>query len=258
MNTKDLELISRRIKLLQEFRNVLISWFNGSDKNEKARLRSHINLNLVAVKQAIREAGVAKRMTMGPPPALGGAILRNVDPLDMLFQEYYGMSIVPDVVDMLEEAVGVYENLRSDSGLVRLASVAETVEIESAIERALRPSFRAPPEKERDVQDAIEVILAAIGVKFTRDQDTAPVGARAFKPDFVVPAEDLAIEVKLTGPKLSESDAQEQLSADIAAYRTRWKRLLAVIYDCGAVRDPARMRSENMTHFGVRVLIVKH
>jgi hypothetical protein len=95
-------------------------------------------------------------------------------------------------------------------------------------------------------------------VAFTREQDTAPVGARAFKPDFVIEELDLAIEVKLAKPGHSESKIQEELAADIAAYRTRWRHIIFVVYDLGVIADPDRMRRENMRHFGVSVLIIKH
>jgi hypothetical protein len=64
--------------------------------------------------------------------------------------------------------------------------------------------------------------------------------------------------VKFTNDKHSASKAQEEISADIAAFKTKWSRVLVVIYDVGAIDDPQRMRDDNMKHFGVSVLIVKH
>jgi hypothetical protein len=255
MSTPD--LISRRISHLEAFRSAVVRWGASNAEDDDDELRATINRKLVAARQAVREAGVAKSLTIRPPSGTG-VVHQDVDPFAVMFAPPYRVSVLQDVIGMVDQALGVYDALRDESGLVRLAGEAETVEIESAIDRALRPSFREPPQKERDVQDAIEVILRAIGVGFTREQETAPVAGRAYKPDFVVAAQDLAIEVKLTGPRLSESDAQEQLGTDIAGYRTRWKRLLAVVYDLGVVRDPERMRTENMKLFGVRVLIVKH
>jgi hypothetical protein len=64
--------------------------------------------------------------------------------------------------------------------------------------------------------------------------------------------------VKLAKPSHNESRVQEELSADIAAYRTRWRHIVFVIYDLGVIADPDRLRRENMRLFGVNVLIVKH
>jgi hypothetical protein len=102
------------------------------------------------------------------------------------------------------------------------------------------------------------VILRAVGVDFTRDQEVAPVAARASKPDFVLPSLDVALEVKLAHEKHSEGAIQEEIMADVSAYKTKWKRLVFVVYDTGVVHDPAKMREENMKHFGVNIMIVKH
>src|SRR5207245_1752133 len=87
----------------------------------------------------------------------------------------------------------VYEYMRDNSGLVRIQS-PEAIDIETAIERALRPHFRkSPPKSETAVQDSIETILNALGIDFRREKDTAPIGRRAFRPDFTVDNLSLAI-----------------------------------------------------------------
>jgi hypothetical protein len=134
-----------------------------------------------------------------------------------------------------------------------------SIDIEAAIERALRPTFHSnPPSSEREVQDAVETILNALGIIFVREKEVAPVGPRAFHPDFTVPDIELAIEVKLATVTHSASAIQEEIAADISAYRTKWRHLLFVIYDNGVITDPYQMRRENMQHFGVNVVIVKH
>ncbi|HJP91279.1 MAG TPA: hypothetical protein VJ875_04940 [Pyrinomonadaceae bacterium] len=103
------------------------------------------------------------------------------------------MSLIPAAMDSIEQAIGVYEHLQTDEGLVTLKS-KEAIDIEAAIERALRPSFRSgPPTSEKDVQDAVENIIRTLGVDFTRDREVTPVGAKAFRPDFIVTSLDLAI-----------------------------------------------------------------
>jgi len=43
----------------------------------------------------------------------------------------------------------------------------------------------------------------------------------------------------------------------VSAYKTRWARLLFVIYDLGVITDPHQVRQDNARHFGVSVVIVK-
>lgn len=248
-----------RIDLLIEFRKAILRWFAGQYEPEgKEQLRSFINRNTKAAQTAVLEAGCSKKVTVGPPPAIGGLVIQNADPFEMLFQDLWGRSLIPLAADACDQAIGVYEHLSKGSGMISLPR-REVVDIASAIERSLRPAFRtAPPTSEREVQNEVETILNAVGVSFNREQDTAPVGPRAFKPDFVLPDLDLALEVKLASPTHPESAVQEEVTADIAAYQTRWHHTLFVIYDLGVIADPDRLRRENMRLFGVIVVIAKH
>lgn len=253
MNDRD--KATKRIELLEEFRRSLHAVWN--DSNGAADARSFILRNSMAAKQAVAEAGVPATMQVSPPPAIGGPIM-DVDLFDNVFKKFYRVSILPDLDEAIEKAIGVYEHLRDETGLVTLVQ-PEALDALAAIERALRPAFRnGPPAVERDVQDAIETILQAAGVRYTREQETAPVGPRAFTPDFVLTDLDTALEVKLATPKHGASDIQEELAADIAAYPTKWKRCMFVIYDLSTITDPDALRRANMDHFGVTVLIVKH
>jgi hypothetical protein len=243
-----------RIVLLESFHETLLRWCS----DERDELRSVLNRNLMAVRQAVIKAGTFRTVTVGPPPAVGGFIAQNIDPFTMIFQDWYGSSVIPQVVDMIEQAIGVYESLEKSDGLVEIRS-KEAIDIEAAVERALRPAFRiGAPSSEREVQDAVETILNALGVVFVREKDVASVGPRAFHPDFTVPDLDLAIEIKLASSSHRASAIQEEIAADISAYRTKWRHLLIIIYDNGVITDPYQMRRDNMKHFGVNVVIVKH
>lgn len=206
------ELLEGRISLLREFYSRLDDWLNnGLTDEERRETRSYLNRNLVAARTAVLEAGTLKLMTIGPPPALGGMVMQNQDPFFCLFEDYYGSSLGFDTLDMVEQAIGVYEHLKNQTGLVPNFA-AEAIDIEGAIERTLRPSFRAaPPKSEQQVQDAVENILNALGIEYVRDREVAPVGPKAFKPDFTVPASGLAIEVKLAKDGHGPADIQEEL-----------------------------------------------
>jgi len=168
------------------------------------------------------------------------------------------LEVTDFVQNMVEQAIGVYEHQAAGGEIIRPISKG-TIEIVDAIQRALRPYFRlGPPDNERMVQDAIENILNAVGVEFTREMETAPGGAKSFRPDFVVQGEDLAIEVKLSKQGHGAKEIEEELAADITGYRTRWKLLLAVIYDLSEIADPHQFRQAHMKHYGVTVEIIKH
>lgn len=252
-------ILEQRIKLLRDFQSALERWFNGEFiPKERSELRSFINRNLIAVRNAVREAGTLKLMTISPPSAVGGLIVKEADPFENLFEDFWGISLIPVAIDSIEQAIGVYEHMQSESGLVSLFR-KEAIDIELAIERALRPAFRAnPPSSEKAVQDAIENILNALGVSFVRDREVAPVGGKAFKPDFTVGELNLALEVKLAKESHGVPAIQEEIAADISAYRTKWRRLIFVIYDLGVIDDPYQLRQEHIRLFGVSVVIVKH
>jgi hypothetical protein len=257
MNTNDISLIETRIALLEDYRVALKKYFHGEYDVSKDDLKSYINKNLVAVKNAVYEAGTLKMLSIGPPPMIGGA-RHSINPFDNIFEDFWGRSVIPDIVDSIEQAIGVYEHLKNKTGLINL-NHKEAIDIESAVERALRPAFRnEPPTNEKDVQDAVEDILNALGIKFTRDREVAPIGPKAFKPDFIIKDLDLAIEVKLARESHPATAIQDELNADISAYRTKWKRLLVIVYDLGVIDDPYKMRKDNMQYFGVSVIIIKH
>jgi REase_DpnII-MboI len=260
--------LQARVDLLDGFVTRLKEWNSASvashpgdsDKIEQRRseLESWVNRNALAVRRTVVDAGLGTVVAIGPPRALGGMVAR-IDVITEVFEDRFGRGVICEGIRLAEQAMGFYEHLRDNTGLVRLPRTPESLDVVDSIERALRPAFRSgPPSCEKDVQDQIEVILRAVGVDFTRDQEVAPVAARASKPDFVLPLLDVALEVKLANEKHSESKVQEEIMTDVSAYRTKWKRLVFVVYDTGVVHDPVKMRAENMKQFGVTILIVKH
>jgi hypothetical protein len=252
-----------QVALLRDLLMNLAIWrFPGSWGDVRhLNAKEHINANALAAKQLIRSAGGTTEVTVVDVGPRGGSKERLVDTFDTVFYSH-GERGEPHPAqrlgDAIRRALGWYGQLASGSPVARITSAA-SFDIESAIVRALRPAFQAgPPDRERDVQNAVEVILRAIAVDFTRDKESSTVGPRGFTPDFVVAAEDLAIEIKLASSKHSAGDVQEEIAADVAGYLTKWKRALFVIYDLGVISDPDRMRGDNMHRFGVTVLIVKH
>lgn len=96
------------IDLLETYKAVLLAWDDGAQElKDGTPVRTYINRNTRAVQKIVRRAGCGRTMTVSPPPAVGGMIMRNVDPFSCIFQGPYGMNMVPIISDMIDETVGV-------------------------------------------------------------------------------------------------------------------------------------------------------
>jgi len=94
------------INELEEFKNLLTQWQYGEPTYET---RTQINKKLRNVRNLVITAGVLKTFTISPPPMVGGMIMQNVDPFSMIFDPPYGLSLIPPLIDIIEEAIGVIE-----------------------------------------------------------------------------------------------------------------------------------------------------
>jgi hypothetical protein len=253
-------LLENALKQLRNFEKSFNTYSPCGDDGEQVRAQavSFINRNLMAIRQAVIDTGVNIVVAMNPPPMVGGP-RQTVDVLENVFRNGYGHSFIGDAIWVIERAIGVYEHIRDETGLVRLPTHASGLDLLDSIDRTLRPAFAdGPPKSEKDVQDKIEIILRSLNIEFTREIERATVGPRSSIPDFVLPALNLALEAKFAHAKHVEGKVQEEINADVSAYATKWKHLVFVIYDVGAINDPDRMRTDNMAKYGVRVIIVKH
>jgi len=90
--SKENLLLEKRIELLTRFYDALARTFHGEPNSED---RSFLNRNLIAVRNAVREAGTRKLIHISPPPAIGGVLMRNVDPFDNLFESFMVNPLFP-------------------------------------------------------------------------------------------------------------------------------------------------------------------
>jgi predicted nucleotide-binding protein len=95
------------IDQLEEFKSLIRVWEYGTPTSDT---RSKINRKINSVKNILKRAGVLKLCTISPPPMIGGPIMRNIDPFTLIFDPPYGVSVIPTLVDMIDEAIGVIEN----------------------------------------------------------------------------------------------------------------------------------------------------
>jgi hypothetical protein len=267
-NTK----LQDRIDRLEDFLQRLTAYSKAREKGWRGRridfsldsyetpedlagLKSEINRRVVAVRRMVLEAGALKLVTYIDPPVAGRG-QHFVDVFENVFGGMHDHAFLPHALEQVERAIGAYQAMLVDPSL--FATAKDSLDIVGAVNRSLRPSFATPPDNERAVQDAVEQILRTLGVAYHRDKEVAPIGPTSFKPDFTIESLDLAIEIKLATRTHTATQIQRELAEDIAAYRTKWRHLLAIVYDCGEIRDPEQLKRENEAHFGVTVIITKH
>lgn len=159
--------VDEKIKRLDDFKQAVLEW-SASYRNEIRRneLRSYINQNKIWARQQVVEAKCLKTLMITPPPAVGGLIMRNVDPFAMLFNAPYGMSMVNYVVDMVDETIGVLQTLPEEA-----ADASDTPKVEISVQQnyafVAMPIDPSNPELE-DVLDAIKEGAQRCGVQAER------------------------------------------------------------------------------------------
>lgn len=91
------------LSTIEIFKKLILKQMNGNGD------RTAINQSIALVKKIIRMAGTYKTITIAPPSLVGGVVMRNVDPFDILFSAPYGMSfdIYNLVLDIVDETIGV-------------------------------------------------------------------------------------------------------------------------------------------------------
>ena len=92
-----------RIARLEQFKGLLLDWRKQPASQD---LRTSINANKAWARRELLEMGCLKRFTIQQPPIVGGLVMRNVDLFDYIFDPPYGESVVPHLVDFIDEAVG--------------------------------------------------------------------------------------------------------------------------------------------------------
>lgn len=95
--------LDQRIENLNRFLGLLDEW----TKTHSEESRAAINRVKRSVQREVIEAGCLFTMTISPPPAVGGLVMQNVNPFDMIFEQVYLRSLNPQVKDMVNQTIGV-------------------------------------------------------------------------------------------------------------------------------------------------------
>ena len=193
---KDLEAVRARIELLLAFKATLAEWHAKTEQLDEENLlfaaveapqvpgpeivaaRTMISRNVVAARQAVVDAGVYGTVS----GTLGEGSFQNIDPFENIFTLPPGTSLVPDLLDMLDRAIGVYEQASPVPALVNvaapttpdLANVKLTADEQFALDRVVEYQFEhAEPTplghilvaRPVDQADAIRAAIASIAAK---------------------------------------------------------------------------------------------
>jgi hypothetical protein len=96
-------MIDEKIERLMTFKQKLVQ----HDETSEPSLREWLNQNKMWVRREVVEARCLRTVTISPPPAVGGLVLRRIDPFDCMFDAPYSMSLVPGICDMIDSTIGV-------------------------------------------------------------------------------------------------------------------------------------------------------
>jgi hypothetical protein len=264
------ELIAEKIQLLSSFKVEIRRWFNGEYGNgSKSELRSQINRSVNRVCKVVTETGCLKLISVAPPPAIGGFIIRNANPFDNVLGDYHGMSPIPDIEDMLDCAIGVLESPEYLEQLLEtIEETGENTEQQKltvkALQRVLqlcrrfhlvarqlqaRHSSRSTlmVEDEYDVQDLFGSLLRLDFDDVRKEEWTPSYAGKSARVDFLLKRENIVIEIKKTRASLAAKEVGDQLLIDIGRYKAHpgCNTLVCFVYDPeGRIGNPAELEDD--------------
>ena len=99
------------LKKLNEFRKLIVKWdSNEFDSDVKNSTRTNINKNIRVINKILSYSGCMKLFTISPPTAIGGYIARNINALDIIFNQSLNFfDPIKPILDMIDCAIGVIE-----------------------------------------------------------------------------------------------------------------------------------------------------
>lgn len=136
--------------------------------------------------------------------------------------------------------------------LAPLFDIAASVDVERRIlwtileqTNVLMANQPAPPKREKDVQDALEIVLMLPFPDLIREA-AVPKQSKSYHPDFAVKSLKTAIEVKFDGKKADVGKAIGELYEDMHGYAgdPSYDQFMGVLYMTGAFTSQKRVNAE--------------
>lgn len=133
--------------------------------------------------------------------------------------------------------------------------------LENFIKSRLRTVIFDRPQKEIEVQNAVESLLLGRGLSkgldYDRETGKLEFSGKEYIPDFIIPKLRLCIEIKLLREG-KKSKIIEEISADITAYAKEYERQLFIVYDLGYIQNEEEFKRDIEQAGNIKVIIVKH
>jgi hypothetical protein len=138
----------------------------------------------------------------------------------------------------------------------------EVTELVTFFQANLRRAIYTLPDKEVEIQNAVELLLIGRGYQkgldYDRETGRVKMSIKEVIPDFIFPRLGLALEVKLSKDKAKSKAIVDEVNADIRAYAQSYAFMVFVIYDLGSIRDETEFKQGLEHDDRVSVVIVKH
>jgi len=192
------------------------------------------------------------------------------DTLTMEFSFYrFNLDNIPDFGDTVwPTQKRILENVLVSTKML-LSSIEGSVDfaddefdnIANFFQTRLRTVIFKKPEKEVEVQNAMESLLLGRGLSkgtdYDRESGKFEFSGKEYIPDFIILKLNLCIEAKLLREG-KKSQIIEEISSDITAYKKVYNRQLYVVYDLGVIQNEVEFKRDIEMVDGVKVIIVKH
>jgi hypothetical protein len=264
------EIALEKIQLLSLFKEDIRRWFDGKyTQLEKDELRSRINRSVRRIHNIVKETGCLKLITAAPPASVGGLMLKGFDPFDNILESYYGLSFIPSIVDMIDEAIGVLESPEYLGKLLeKLKGTEQEIEHQKTTIKALqqillicrrfhllarqlqdRHAGRSTLviEDEYDVQDLFASLLRLDFDDVRKEEWTPSYAGKSARVDFLLKRENIVVEIKKTRASLGIKELGDQLIIDIGRYKIHdgCSTLICFVYDPEfRIRNPAELEDD--------------
>jgi len=131
-------------------------------------------------------------------------------------------------------------------------------ELEEFLYKNLRKNIINRPEKEKDIQDVIAIMLNSKGINYQREIVRVSYSAKTFIPDFTFEDLNATLEVKFCKTDQKEKELVDEINADILAYSTKYQNLTFLTYDMGIIRDTEQFSNDiEKNSPRIKVLVIK-
>ncbi len=132
------------------------------------------------------------------------------------------------------------------------------------IKQGFRKQFsekEGDPKDESIVQERLRMFLDAKdyqkGIDYEKEMGEVNYGGKGFRPDFIFPKLNVALEVKYIKDRESKRECIESMSADIQPYFKKYDNIVYVVYDLGIISDVEEFKKDFENNEGVKVILIK-